>query len=230
MHTEAFSALLQDRRINTSPLAVKLLGYLPLCLAWDRWDRIDQRALADALGTYQPHISAALRRLVEAGAVETNGRRGLGARYRLSKAWGWRGTPGQFHAAQATDPSPPLPPPAKADNPALLPDYTLCGTSVHGAFTPPSSAPSSAASPLAATIRSRTEADKAAAALARVAAARAALLDGLRRAKAGRDAISQAEKELAAAVAAAEEARAIAARWKKREAAQKGRAAAAATE
>jgi hypothetical protein len=93
VNTDAMAALLADPRINTSPLAVRLLGALPQKLAWDRWERVDQTSLAAELGTHQPSISIALQRLVAAGAVEHNGKRGHGARWRLNPRWGWRGTP-----------------------------------------------------------------------------------------------------------------------------------------
>lgn len=101
MFPDTFAELARSPALKGRPTALALLHQLPLVLDFDRWQRIDQSELALLLQTSQPVISRNLAALVHAGALEKKGGRGVGTRYRLHPKWGWRGTAGQFHAAQA---------------------------------------------------------------------------------------------------------------------------------
>jgi len=72
----------------TNRSALQLLPRLPLLLDASDWLRVDQRALAGALGTSQAGISRAMKALIAAGAVTRTGH-GPGVRYRLSRAVEW---------------------------------------------------------------------------------------------------------------------------------------------
>ena len=92
MSTPAIRSL--ARRIRTAT-ALRLFLVLPSILDWQEWRQLRQADLAEELEIAQPHISTALKELLELGILE---RRGSGPRqeWRLSLDTGWRGNVAEY--------------------------------------------------------------------------------------------------------------------------------------
>lgn len=90
---------LEIARSLNSASAWKVLVILPRHLDWSTWKPLRQQDLADELGLSNAAISIALAELVRLKLVLRKGK-GTGIRWKLPAEWGFKGTPGQFHAVR----------------------------------------------------------------------------------------------------------------------------------
>jgi hypothetical protein len=101
---EAAIAVALDREIT--PTALRVLKFLEGMLDYENAIRIVQADIADAMGLRRPHVSTAIKLLLDKGIIEKINSPSLKPVFRLNPNYGWRGKHGNW--AEARKSSAPL--------------------------------------------------------------------------------------------------------------------------
>lgn len=86
---DALAVLAADKDLWGRPRAV--LDYMMARLNFDNFISIGQIEIANALKIHQPHVSAAIKMLVDKGILEKGPRLGKSWSYKLNPYYGWKG-------------------------------------------------------------------------------------------------------------------------------------------
>lgn len=86
---DALAVLAADKDLWGRPRAV--LDYMMARLNFDNFISLSQVEIADALKIHQPHVSAAIKMLVDKGIIEKGPKQGRSSSYKLNPYYGWKG-------------------------------------------------------------------------------------------------------------------------------------------
>jgi DNA-binding transcriptional ArsR family regulator len=86
---DALAVLAADKDLWGRPRAV--LDYMMSRLNFDNYIALGQREISDGLKIHQPHVSSAIKMLVEKGILEKGPRLGKSWSYKLNPFYGWKG-------------------------------------------------------------------------------------------------------------------------------------------
>ena len=87
---EAFVALAKDREITMD--SRRVLDYLMGNLGFENYVALPQRQIAEDLAMQKPHVSRAIKLLVDKGILIEGPKLGRTHTYRLSNLFGWKGS------------------------------------------------------------------------------------------------------------------------------------------
>lgn len=86
---EAFIALAKDKEI--SGRTRRVLDYMFGKLGFENYIVIQQKEIVDALNIHKPHVSSAIKVLIDKGVILPGPKLGRTQSYRLNSDFGWKG-------------------------------------------------------------------------------------------------------------------------------------------
>lgn len=86
---EAFEALAKDKDLTGKPMSV--LMYMFSKLGFENYIYLQQLEISEALGLHQPHVSRAIKLLLDKGIILLGPKLGRSRAYRLNSNYGWKG-------------------------------------------------------------------------------------------------------------------------------------------